>query len=524
LVSLQVASETGNAISDTLQHSVEQLAELHAHSGNGSAEDYISRAVEKLTFSMSDRAANEKKASRIISDWRRDKMGDAPTEAAKKQIEEFHCMAHVLRGFHTNSADALKEIQSELAVDGTKIGRDNLPVFNHWKKEVAASRAIRTTCETFGPAGDHLGLRDIWEAQCAATATKSIISNYRDNRFNNYFENAAQISHHRHEFLHILSSLNTDVNLKIKAVHADLKCPLVTTMLQALGLIYLLVTGPYRLLVDDSSVKYLELYRYIQPLHEYLQRCSEDPAPLMQGEYPFPQYTLPTYDLLHPSVSHPIDDSMNTIYHRCLCSISKACLKTVERQLVDILPDGKYSTAPSQSDIERTGFAPTTNLGCEHHFGDLDSSPKRRPNASMFLHSTIQILKRNNRQLKKWLYDMEESKRVALWKDAKMHGRELRQKHRDAEKREVNVILEKIKPKSGNEKKGKATKKSAKTNPKVSSAQKKALLAMEKLGTELEIAQKGVKVGGWVAVAYREDWFAGEYYFHLPELSQSVTG
>ena len=81
-------------------------------------------------------------------------------------------------------------------------------------------------------------------------------------------------------------------------------------------------------------------------------------------------------------------------------------IKCIDKQLVDFLPGGKFHDVSNENDVKRTKFAHTTNLACEHHFGDLDSSQKRRPSASMHHHSSIQLLKRNRKQMMSWLEDM----------------------------------------------------------------------------------------------------------------------
>ncbi|KAK3605385.1 hypothetical protein CHS0354_036292 [Potamilus streckersoni] len=155
------------------------------------------------------------------------------------------------------------------------------------------------TSETQRPVGDHLGLRDRWEAYCTDKVIKSTIGNYRDNRFNGLFQTADEILIHRLDFQTVIGTVNAP-NKKILSVDADLKSDHIVTMLLALGLIYVRVTGPE----------------------------AADP---------------------------------NTM---------------------------------------RTRFAQVTNLGCEHHFGDLDSSQKRRPNASMHQHPSIHLLKRNRLKMK----------------------------------------------------------------------------------------------------------------------------
>ena len=66
--------------------------------------------------------------------------------------------------------------------------------------------------------------------------------------------------------------------------------------------------------------------------------------------------------------------------------LATAFRDTIRRQLSDFI-DGPYSEVPNEQAAKRTSFAPITNLSCEHHFGDLDSSQRGRPNASLHHHS-----------------------------------------------------------------------------------------------------------------------------------------
>jgi len=54
--------------------------------------------------------------------------------------------------------------------------------------------------------------------------------------------------------------------------------------------------------------------------------------------------------------------------------IARAMSKVITKQLADFLSGGKFAGCPSDRALQDTKFAPITNLGCEHHFGDLDSS------------------------------------------------------------------------------------------------------------------------------------------------------
>ena len=97
-----------------------------------------------------------------------------------------------------------------------------------------------------------------------------------------------------------------------------------------------------------------------------------------------------------------------------------------EKQLVDFLPGGQFSENPCPKDLKMTQYAHSTNLSCEHHFGDLDSSQKRRPNASMHHHSTVQLIKRNRKPMMKWLTGMDETEKHEMMKKARKEGRSLR--------------------------------------------------------------------------------------------------
>ncbi|XP_041347477.1 uncharacterized protein LOC121367391 [Gigantopelta aegis] len=404
---------------------------------------------------MGDRASNEKASNVILDKWRIEVLTACNSSAAVKTLHLFHCMAHVLLGFHTYTHKSILAYEKELEIKLGRFGRDALPRFSYWKKEEAASRTSRTTADTFGPAGDHIGVRDLWECYCASKGIKSQIGNYRDNRFNCYFETAAQICLHREDFINVLKKVKKP-NGKLVSVLADLTCPVVTTILQARGLLFVLVTGPYweLMLVNDGTVKYLELFRYIQPLHHFMKECSDDPSPLLQGISPLPKELLHASDAMYNSVSLLAHATMEDVFLNTLKKSSAAFVQTSEAQLKDFLVDGKYGQAPDTVELNRTCFSGITNLACEHHFGDLDSSQRRRPSATLFFHSTIQLLKRNRKQLISWMSEMSEQGRETLWSDAREKAKALRREKEEMEKILKNLQEEpKSEPKEGRKRK-----------------------------------------------------------------------
>ena len=106
----------------------------------------------------------------------------------------------------------------------------------------------------------------------SVSGIKSTTGNYRDNRFNRLFQNAAQILKHCQDFLEVIDTVQAPNN-KLKAVEEDLKSDTVKILLVCLGLIYVKIIRPYWELINSGRVAYLELYMYslIQKL-QFLER------------------------------------------------------------------------------------------------------------------------------------------------------------------------------------------------------------------------------------------------------------
>ncbi|KAH3737421.1 hypothetical protein DPMN_044014 [Dreissena polymorpha] len=125
---------------------------------------------------MSDRASNEKAADRLLDEWR-DEVLEMTTESDKMKVKHFHCMAHVLLGFHKYSCEDVKNFENKMVESDGPLGRDSLSQFKSWRKTgTVVERVVRMVSETFGPAGDHLGLRDRWEAHCSKNGNRQIFS------------------------------------------------------------------------------------------------------------------------------------------------------------------------------------------------------------------------------------------------------------------------------------------------------------------------------------------------------------
>ena len=320
---------------------------------------------------------------------------------------------------------------------------------------------------------------------------------------------------HRKDFIAVLETVPTP-NLKLKAVLADLKSDVIAVLLQCYGLFYIKVTGPYWNLVTSSGVPYLYLYRHITQLHGFLNYCIDNPASLLinvnhwSEEDPADIARIPNRGRLSEYAFQIPEDHREQLFAAIKC-VAKGMLATVNKQLVDFLPGGKYCGPPTEDELTRTSFAHVTNLACEHHFGDLDSSQRRRPSASMHHHSSVQLIKRNRVKMMNWLDNMPTERRQELLKTARKGGKALREVHLRKEKSVLTEIHREMQSAKNKKRKNRDNHNDRQRNrqrPDVeeneSDHENDEAHLLEKLPVNEEIS-----VNEYVAVAYDDAWYPG---------------
>jgi hypothetical protein len=238
------------------------------------------------------------------------------------------------------------ELQNELTVDGSNLGRDANGTFFRFKKENVASRVVKMTSELLGPNVDEKnGIRDKWMADCRNRHIKSLIGDFRDNRFNGIFEVSAQLVHHINDILALENRLKTPLNLKVLSVFLDLKDSHVVTMVQALAIFYVKATEPYWKLVLSKEVEYEQLPDIIQSLAAKLALLPDNPELLLDDDEPM----IPGFQ---PNTDSPLYVTATTIRHLdrkdlLLSFISRIAFgmnKAIENQLSAFLPDGEIAS------------------------------------------------------------------------------------------------------------------------------------------------------------------------------------
>ena len=515
----KVAHETGEKIAEVTRDAISEVSDIYCEGNDAHIKSYTVDLLLKLRYFMSDRAANEKKSNQVLAEWRDDMLKTVKSSEEIEKVHSFYCSAHVLLGFHRNTVNAVSDILKE--TNNETLGRDKMSIFKNFRKECPVTRVVRMTSEIFGPAGDHQGVKDKWESYCQEKKIKSIIGNYRDNRFNGLFEVSAQIIFHRKEFVQLLDGIKTP-NRKILSVLADLKCDMITHFVLVLCIFYITVTGPYWKIIT-SNVKYRHMWKFIESLKEFLNRISaldlNDPKRITEEIKSVfgMEFTITNYTLLFPVIEQNLSEISNsTIFQQAVRSVANSFAKTIEKQLIDFLPGGEYYKPVN---MEKTDFAHVTNLACEHHFGDLDSSQRRRPNATLHYHSNIHIIKRNRENISRWLSNESKEFKREAWKRARSSGKILRKSHREQNRKVNQEIYEEIlTDKQLKLDKAKCLLKKAKIQGKRSSSccvkepiRKKAKQSKCEASLPFNLGFKfqSSSLNTWVAVAYTHCWYLG---------------
>ncbi|KAL8585134.1 hypothetical protein ACOMHN_013150 [Nucella lapillus] len=365
-------------------------------------------------------------------------------------LHNFYCMAHVLLGFHSYADKNFREQHRKYMDQNIRLGREASGAFLKFKREFPAHRLIRLASNSCGPVGDEKsGVQEKWLAYCRSTGTKSLLQSllqsYRDNRFNALFETAAQVHRHKQDLFAFLSMLENK-NLMLQSVFEDLTDPRARSMVHALAVVYVHITGPYWDLVNSKRVQYLELYIFIQSLADAISRWKEEPMEVLK--FRAAQPILPDFppDTQGPLYSSAMAEPEETFFFcQTLKNALDGILKTILQQLKDFMPGERYGYASAPKELERTTHSSLTNLTCERKFGSLDASQNRRRNATLHYHSTVTALKQHRATLKEYLHSKGDDYRKRLWKTARKGGKFLRNKHRVEEKAEQKIVEKHLK-------------------------------------------------------------------------------
>ena len=108
------------------------------------------KSISKLAYTMGDRADNKKLADKLLNEWRDDIL-TLCNDDQKQEVYHFHCMAHVMLGYHRYACNDLKLHETSLVGEKGPLGRNFFPVLTFWHtKGTIVERVLSTSSETFG--------------------------------------------------------------------------------------------------------------------------------------------------------------------------------------------------------------------------------------------------------------------------------------------------------------------------------------------------------------------------------------
>lgn len=281
-----VATEDSATLLDITIQLWEEMNEVYSPVTDMSAEEKdqaFKDLLSKITSTMTDRAAVMKAFDKKLLDFMQSQLGQDMT------VHFLHCNAHCLLGFSRACEMALNNLEKETVVStGERLGRDKNPRFQHFNKssENVSSRLIRTVSAICGPRGDEKnGCRADWLAFCEHKGLKTQLTSYRSNRFNSFFLGAAALIHHLEDLQSYLQDgYLSHNNLLIDSVRADLIDENLLSLVCAIAILYLRVTGPFWQLLE-SSVKYTDFHRYIQMMETCMDRWRGDSLELLNPDF-----------------------------------------------------------------------------------------------------------------------------------------------------------------------------------------------------------------------------------------------
>ena len=415
-----------------LELTLHMFDELHYLDFDGRGEEQLKGMMRNMVGIMTDRANVMKCYQDAVEGKRKEIL------QSEEGITRLYCNAHFLLGLSAAASKALTAVEKER--DFTKkLGRDSLPAYKRFSSvEPAAVRIIRLVCDVLGPRGDEKnGCRDDWIAFCSLRNVTSKLSSYRGNRFNNLFESAAAIVHHKDDICLFFSTYKDPSNLKQKSIVHDIQSAQIIAMVAALAVSFIFITGPFWQLIK-SNTHYLDQGIFIQRMFANIRGAKDyTTTPEMLNACPtaLQGFGLPpseVVDRVYVYINNlPAD--LADILKDAVLSMMDEFAATTQRQLLQFLEGGVYSVPATPEQRQKMQHCKINNLFGEACLGDLDFSLFKRRNSSAHHHSTVNMLKRN-KPISQFLLKKPDQEQHRLLSFARSKAAPLREKHRAQEK------------------------------------------------------------------------------------------
>ena len=276
---------------------------------------------------------------------------------------------------------------------------------------------------------------------CCEGMDKIPILNFRGNRFNVLFYNAAGTYVLRPYITQYLSSSKSSLNYVQSSILEFLQNSIILSILRALGIISKIITEPYWKFAECRGMSALEMGPIYVRLIELLQECGSDATQLLRNNvrlFPGPPVHGTIYDILFNIQS---DDSavkeILQIFCRSLCVKCQSLFK-------EFINDGKYNNPTSE--IQRMAEScPTDNICVERLMAKVDSKLKQTPTLNTNSLESVVIYKNN--ETSEWLRKQDDGKKDEIitkaMKSTKEYSKLVKSRKKSLIESHLSIIREK---------------------------------------------------------------------------------
>lgn len=379
----------------------------------GVLEGACSKMVANMKNTMSDRGSVEVAFNNLYDEFRATVVPECyenwaalsqEAQASILRVNHFYCGLHFLVGMAEVAEKAL------FAWEKTQLEDEGVNEDVLRKGESGTHRLIYTACKALTKHGsEQAGCHAAFMAFLSDKGVNMPLVDFRGNRFNILFFNAAGLWQIRDLVSGFLSDSHGTTNRLLQAVASDLRVPEFLAGCRALGIVRKLITGPlWRVLEDESSVA--DMSAVYQALHASFESWANDASTLLDGSgKPFPECSIEVDNLSDELFSPHENDASVQVVLQLLC----AAFSTLSsRQLADHLTGGKYGEF-EDSVAKEVQSVPKTNRASEKDFAQLDRLVREKPNASLVAMEGL-ILFANNKT-SSWLSQLSPEERKAIF-------------------------------------------------------------------------------------------------------------
>jgi hypothetical protein len=386
-----------------------------------------------IRFTMSDRAATEKKFNELLQDLINEvlptfrRVGhqlEAEDAAVAFPVKNFFCGLHIM-GQMATTVSAASLVAEKGHFNGP--GPIHNPTFRI-SGESDANRLVRTVCKAFARGADEKNgvfgkldgfLKPILKEKFQARSLP--LTPYRGSRFNVLFHNSS-VLYCLHPYL--LDFLTTNHNNGLTAsVFHDLQQPYYVAMVRSFAILSKLYMKPMWAMLEDRDVDIVQMGKYYSSMVSSLETATENPELLLQGQSPFPEHYLRRDEWWEEVFKVSEDYDSMTLTSLGITVPTLASL--LKHHLKDHLPGGIHE----QLESSEVHGVPKHNKFCESLFAYWDHLLRFRPNISTLTAEAFTLFAMN--KTGQWLQAMDEVERNKVIRQAQKDTKELKNKYKE---------------------------------------------------------------------------------------------